>query len=637
MSEPTLPDIDQSPDAFDTAYSDLLVTQKQDSDSNGNLISDLPESSAGRRFIAKLGNLYDGLHRVFQRRLAEFPDVQTLKALGTDDGIAVGTKARISATGNTWVCATAAASTSTWKPGNADWHVDDYGAIPDNATASGALINACVQDAGPGARLKYNQGTYLLEETLVADQKGQTWVGTGWDTTTGTHLKFDNSVATDQPVVKIDDTHYVTLEEMRLTQSTAWGGSSFSPSLSDGADGILFSGTCGFPTLRNVLINKAVRGIATDTADPTVIFSERFENVYVNGFTKYGVYDNPVNSGNSGGYRHMYITNSGFAALRPIRAYYCQQTRNSQWHINIENAYFTASLAECPVYLGTVDGLTAHWHFEDVTLDADNGSFAMALIRDHGPNVVRHETISVEGLTTSGASGGRYYAITRVSSHPKVAIGKIKIRETSMGSGDALNIVRGAASNSYASGFRLSIGDVASDTSFGQPDGLNLQDSEKLGVIGFGDKRTKIGASNTGEVLARLGLTSSEGTEVLVFDEDVSVGSAAAAHDLNIDIPSGSVILSTQVNLDTAVTGASGAAGVGLGISGTETKYGEASALTKNTKIDTIPDWAVLSGAEDIQLYATDGAGTPTGTIGGSSEVVRVRIVYLALNSLDNT
>lgn len=139
-----------------------------------------------------------------------------------------------------------------------------------------------------------------------------------------------------------------------------------------------------------------------------------------------------------------------------------------------------------------------------------------------------------------------------------------------------------------------------------------------------------------GQVSNRFGLTTGEGLEVTVIDEDVDLTTPAASFDLTSDVPSGAVIESVQVNLETAITGATGATAVGIGIASTEDKYGETAALTKNSKVNTLPDYVVLSGAEDIQLFATDGAGTPTGTVGGAGETIRVRIVFRTTNALDD-
>ncbi len=128
-----------------------------------------------------------------------------------------------------------------------------------------------------------------------------------------------------------------------------------------------------------------------------------------------------------------------------------------------------------------------------------------------------------------------------------------------------------------------------------------------------------------------------EGTEVRVIDEVVTLTNAVTTNLTNT-VPAGAVIVSVQANLNTAVTGdASGDdlfVKVGIGTSGDPDKYGLSADLTKNAKVNTIPDWAVLASAETIGARAakTDGtAATEKFTAGGK---VRIRVVYLTLNSL---
>lgn len=148
------------------------------------------------------------------------------------------------------------------------------------------------------------------------------------------------------------------------------------------------------------------------------------------------------------------------------------------------------------------------------------------------------------------------------------------------------------------------------------------------------------GGAAAAAVVARFGDTSTEGLEVKVIDEDVALTNDVAT-DLTENVPTGAVILSVQVNLTATVVGDGSGddllAKVGIGIAGNKVKYGVSADLIKNTKIDTMPDWAVLSGAEDIQLYGikADGSTACTEKFVAAS-LVRVRIVYLALNSLDN-
>ena len=149
----------------------------------------------------------------------------------------------------------------------------------------------------------------------------------------------------------------------------------------------------------------------------------------------------------------------------------------------------------------------------------------------------------------------------------------------------------------------------------------------------------KAGAA-TAAVAARLGATATEGYEIKVYDEILTLTNAVTL-DTGCVIAAGDVILSVQGNLNTAVTGdASGdnlLAKIGIGISGgDEDAYAGFAALALNTKADAIPDFAVNSG-ETLAIFAmkTDGttACTEKFVAGG---LVRVRVVYATQNSLDN-
>lgn len=135
-------------------------------------------------------------------------------------------------------------------------------------------------------------------------------------------------------------------------------------------------------------------------------------------------------------------------------------------------------------------------------------------------------------------------------------------------------------------------------------------------------------------VAARFGASATEGLEVRVIDE-TSAALAAVSTDLTEDVPDGAVILAVQGNIETAAVAGGTSVKVGIGPVADPDKYGITSGLTQNLKIDIIPDWAVLSGAEDIQINAC-ATGGGIGDTAFSAGVVRVRIVYLALNSLDN-
>jgi hypothetical protein len=143
----------------------------------------------------------------------------------------------------------------------------------------------------------------------------------------------------------------------------------------------------------------------------------------------------------------------------------------------------------------------------------------------------------------------------------------------------------------------------------------------------------------------RFGATVTEGLEIKVYDETINLTNAAST-TTTLAVPSGAVILSAQANLQQEVvgdgTGDNLLAKVGLGVAANEDKYGVTSALTKNLKVDTIPDWAV-SGGETLIIYGLKADGTTPCTEAfvaddpmGTRAQVRVRVVYAVTNSLDD-
>lgn len=111
-----------------------------------------------------------------------------------------------------------------------------------------------------------------------------------------------------------------------------------------------------------------------------------------------------------------------------------------------------------------------------------------------------------------------------------------------------------------------------------------------------------------------------------VLEEDVVIPSAVASVDLSKDIPDGAIITSIAMNNQTLITGAGGGVKVGLGVAADPDKYGLSADLVKNTKVTLLVAEAILSGAEDIKIFATDGAGAAAGTL--DTGTVRVRITY---------
>lgn len=145
------------------------------------------------------------------------------------------------------------------------------------------------------------------------------------------------------------------------------------------------------------------------------------------------------------------------------------------------------------------------------------------------------------------------------------------------------------------------------------------------------NRRVKQALINADAAIEVNNILDAQNTQVVV--EETLTLTNAVSKSMTAEIPSGAIIKSVAVNLQTAVTGdASGddlLAKIGLGISGTIAKYGVVATLTKNSKLTKIPTVAVLGSAETLVLYAlkTDGATACTEKFVAGG-IVKVRVVY---------
>ena len=150
--------------------------------------------------------------------------------------------------------------------------------------------------------------------------------------------------------------------------------------------------------------------------------------------------------------------------------------------------------------------------------------------------------------------------------------------------------------------------------------------------------------ATAGAVAIRLGKTVTEGYEISVIDEVVTLTNAVKT-DLTTQLPAGSIVLCAQGNVDAAVagdaSGDNGLKGVAIGTAADVDLYGKsatnADPVIKNTKFNMIPAaYAVIANATTVSVYAVDNAGaavTEKFTAGGK---VRCRIAYAVPNSLDD-
>lgn len=164
--------------------------------------------------------------------------------------------------------------------------------------------------------------------------------------------------------------------------------------------------------------------------------------------------------------------------------------------------------------------------------------------------------------------------------------------------------------------------------------------SEKTAAAGielnhllFADIGSAAGAAALG-----FGKTKAEGLQAKVIEETLDLtGLAAKFKAMTTAIPTGAVIVSAQVNVEATVVAGGTTVKVALGLNaGDVDKYGLGAALTQNTKITKVPDWAVLSGNEQIDVCGVISDGSALGDTNISAGSVRVRVVYLQAANLAN-
>lgn len=150
----------------------------------------------------------------------------------------------------------------------------------------------------------------------------------------------------------------------------------------------------------------------------------------------------------------------------------------------------------------------------------------------------------------------------------------------------------------------------------------------------FPGAKTHRAGSPAAEVGLRFGATETEGLEQTIIDETVALG--AVSNDLTVDIPDGSVIISVQGNQETDGAAGGTTANIGIGTAGDPNLYSPTvGGLSQDSKIDHLPDYAVISGgAVDIQIHGVTAGGALGDTAPGGTH--RIRIVYWALSSLDD-
>jgi len=125
-----------------------------------------------------------------------------------------------------------------------------------------------------------------------------------------------------------------------------------------------------------------------------------------------------------------------------------------------------------------------------------------------------------------------------------------------------------------------------------------------------------------------------DGLKYGMIQETVSPD-GSASYDLTYKLPAGAAVVSAQLKLSADVS-ATTATAIGLGRKETSAdpdKYLETTALTAATYGGAKTSWVAASGDETLQVIATDGSGTATGTLDSGGDIT-ARVIYVLAESL---
>lgn len=142
-------------------------------------------------------------------------------------------------------------------------------------------------------------------------------------------------------------------------------------------------------------------------------------------------------------------------------------------------------------------------------------------------------------------------------------------------------------------------------------------------------------SSNTGAVALRLGATVTEGAEFMVFDKEIAC--SGAVETAVVTIPAHTMPISFQANAQTTITSGGTTTQWGIGFTAVGGTYGVSGDLVKNSKTDDVYVTASADPSASLAIVIT-GLAVDGETDGdtGLTGTIRVRIVWIALNSLDD-
>lgn len=278
--------------------------------------------------------------------------------------------------------------------------------------------------------------------------------------------------------------------------------------------------------------------------------------------------------------------------------------------------------------------------FTRLTLAADKGLYATSSsaistfdLTAFGRSFV-DDANAAAGRTTLGVAIG---TDVQAYSARLADIAALAVTDGNIIVGDGANWVAESGATARTS---LGLGTGDSPTFTTVTAGLTVPDGSAVVLQGSG--------TGTGDVVERVGATATEAFRLVVYDETVN---PSAIETNLINLPAGSMLVSVQANVETALTGGGTTVTWSIGTAADPDKYGSAGfssitgsaaadSLAQNGKVTWFGDgshaFSLSASAEQLVLTGCATGGAADGDTALTVGSVRVRAIYWQLQALDD-
>jgi hypothetical protein len=153
-----------------------------------------------------------------------------------------------------------------------------------------------------------------------------------------------------------------------------------------------------------------------------------------------------------------------------------------------------------------------------------------------------------------------------------------------------------------------------------------IKESDKISISKTFDNASEVDETTHVDELRKLLQIDPFGITRIRFDEVISLTALDATSQIALAIPAGALVQYVAAYIETTVVSSSTTACIGIGSSGSVSKYGFTTSLLAGQSIATL--FSTLSAGENIGVVANISGG---GTVGGGTITagsVHLRVIY---------